>query len=274
MVTLDRVLRRPTASIAYRDSGRGSPTVVFIHGAGLDHTMFDDQAQALVAAGARVVQWDLRAHGQSTLAAGTRFTAEDALDDLAALLDETRVSDPVLIGHSLGGNIAQAFVRMHPSRASGVVIVDSAWNTGPLSAASQFLLGLAAPALALIPARSLPGLMARASAVTPAAIERATETFTRMPKRTFLDVWRATSSFIAPDPAYRSPVPIGLMRGSDDQTGNISQAMGEWAAAEGVTGHVVADAGHIVTWDAPAQSTATLFEILGEWYPQLVSGEE
>lgn len=273
MVTLDRVLQRPTASIAYRGSGEGSPAVVFIHGAGLDHTMFDDQADALVAASARVVRWDLRAHGQSTLAAGTRFAAEDALDDLAALLDETRVSDPVLVGHSLGGNIAQAFVRMHPNRASGVVIVDSAWNTGPLSATSQLLLGLAAPALALIPARSLPGLMAKASAVTPAAIERATETFGRMPKKTFLDVWRATSSFIAADPAYRSPIPIGLMRGSHDQTGNISQTMGTWAAAEGVTEHVVADAGHIVTWDAPAHSTATLLEILGQWHPQLVHGE-
>ncbi|WP_067244855.1 alpha/beta fold hydrolase [Microbacterium resistens] len=273
MVTLDRVLQRPTARIAYRDSGRGSPTVVFLHGAGLDHVMFDDQADALVAAGARIVQWDLRAHGQSTLAPGTRFTAEDALDDLAALLDETQVSDPVLVGHSLGGNIAQASARMHSSRASGVVIVDSAWNAGPLSATSRFLLGLAAPSLALIPARNLPGLMAKASAVTPAAIERATETFGRMPKKTFLDVWRATSSFIAPDPAYRSPVPIGLMRGSDDQTGNISQAMGTWAAAEGVAEHVVANAGHIVTWDAPAQSTVTLFEILGQWHPQLVSGE-
>lgn len=273
MVTLDHVLQRPTANIAYRDSGLGSPTVVFIHGAGLDHAMFDDQADALAAAGARVVQWDLRAHGQSTLAAGTRFTAEDTLDDLAALLDETQATDTVLVGHSLGGNIAQAFVRMHPNRASGVVIVDSAWNTGPLSATSQFLLGLAAPSLVLIPARNLPGLMAKASAVTPAAIERATETFGRMPKKTFLDVWRATSSLIAPDPAYRSPIPIGLMRGSDDQTGNISQAMGTWAAAEGVAEHVVADAGHIVTWDAPAQSTATLLEILGQWHPQLVSGE-
>lgn len=274
MVTCDRVLQRPTASIAYRDSGEGSPTIVFIHGAGLDHAMFDDQAHALEVVGARVVQWDLRAHGQSTLAAGTRFTAEDALDDFAALLDETQVTDPVLIGHSLGGNIAQTFVRMHPDRASGIVIVDSAWNTGPLSAASLFLLGLAAPALALIPARRLPGLMAKASAVTPAAIERATETFGRMPKKTFLDVWRAASSFIAPDPAYRSPIPIGLMRGSDDQTGNISQTMGTWAAAEGVAEHIVGNAGHIVTWDAPAQSTATLLEILGQWHPQLVSGEE
>lgn len=273
MVTLDRVLQRPTASIAYGDSGEGAPTVVFIHGAGLDHTVFDGSADALVAAGARVVQWDLRAHGQSTLSAGTRFTAEEALDDLAALLDETHATDPVLVGHSLGGNIAQAFVRAHSGRASGVVIVGSAWNTGPLSVASQFLLRLAAPSLALVPARGLPGLMAKASAVTPAAIERATETFGRMPKRTFLDVWRATSSFISPDPVYRSRIPIGLMRGSDDRTGNVSQAMGAWAAAEGVAEHVVADAGHIVTWDAPAQSTATLFAILGQWCPRLVSGE-
>lgn len=45
--------------------------------------------------------------------------------------------------------------------------------------------------------------------------------------------------------------------------------MGAWAAADGV----VAGAGHIVTWEAPVQSAATLFEILGQWHPQRVSGE-
>lgn len=94
-----------------------------------------------------------------------------------------------------------------------------------------------------------------------------------MPKKTYLDVWRATSSFIAPDPAYRSPIPIGLMRGSHDQTGSVSQTTDTWVAAEGVTERVVADAGHIVTWDAPAHSTATLLEILGQWHPQLVHGK-
>ena len=65
--------------------------------------------------------------------------------------------------------------------------------------------------------------------------EAATMCHRILPKRTFLDVWRATVSLVDPDPAYRTPVPLGLIRGADDRTGNIATAMPRWAAAEGVT---------------------------------------
>ncbi|UNK69925.1 alpha/beta hydrolase [Microbacterium sp. H1-D42] len=259
---LDRTLQRPGAGIRYRDSGDGR-AVVFLHGAGMDHTMFAAQAAAVQSAGRRVVLWDLRGHGESELGAGIRFTASDALDDLGALLDTLELADPVLVGHSLGGNLAQAFVREHPERAGGLIVVDSTWNAGPLTWLERFALGLAAPLLALIPARSLPRLMAGASAVDPRVIDEIAGVFERMPKKAFLDVWRATASLVDPDPLYRTPVPLGLIRGAQDRTGNIAKAMPVWAATEGVTERVVPDAGHVVTLDAPETSTRAILEVLG-----------
>src|SRR5690606_1592198 len=122
-----------------------------------------------------------------------------------------------------------------------------------------------APSLALVPARSLPGIMARASAVSPSGIARTEATFARMPKRLFLDVWRATVSFVEPDPAYRCPVPLALVRGAADRTGNIATAMPRWALAEGIDEHVIPDAGHIVTWDAPEEASRVLLSILDGW---------
>ncbi|GAB3470055.1 alpha/beta fold hydrolase [Actinophytocola sediminis] len=265
MVKLDRRLARPTAEIAFATTAADGPAVVFIHGAGLDHTMFDTQVDALADSGYRVLTWDLRGHGESTLTPGTRFTAPDALADLAALLDECRVDQVALVGHSLGGNLAQAFVRAHPGRATGLIVLDSTWNTGPLSRFERSALRLAAPALALIPRRVLPGLMARASAVSPPAIARTEATFARMPKRAFLDVWRATVSFIDPDPGYRTPVPLALVRGAQDRTGNIATAMPRWATAEGITEHVIPNAGHLLTWDAPTATAHTLRHLLDQW---------
>ncbi|MFF2087951.1 alpha/beta fold hydrolase [Nocardia sp. NPDC058176] len=239
--------------------------MVFVHGAGMDHAMFEAQVDALATEGYRVITWDLRGHGQSVLAPGVRFGAVDALEDLAALLRECGVDRGVLVGHSLGGNLAQAFIRAHADRVGGLIVLDSTWNTGPLTGFERFALRLAAPSLAMIPARTLPGLMAKASAVTPSAIARTEATFARMPKRVFLDVWRATVSFVDPDPAYRTPVPLALVRGALDRTGNIATAMPRWAEAEGVTEHVVADAGHILTWDAPEATSETLLRILKQW---------
>lgn len=265
ITTLDRRLGRTGAEIAFADTGIEGPAVVLTHGAGMDHTMWEAQAAALADAGYRVIVWDLRGHGASALAPGTRFAALDALGDLAALLDECRVDEAVLVGHSLGGNLAQAFARSHPERVAGLVVVDSTWNAGPLSAPERLALRLAAPGLALVPARSLPGLMARASAVTPSAVARTEAVFARMPKRRFLDVWAATVSFVDPDPDYRSPVPLALVRGARDGTGNIATAMPRWAQVEGVAEHVVPDAGHVVTWDAPEATSRTLRQILDRW---------
>lgn len=270
MVQLDRRLIRPHAEIAYADSHAAAPefsargTVVLLHGAGMDHTMWSEQAAALHEAGYRVIVWDMRGHGDSSLAEAMPFTRQDALADLDALLDACTVPRATLVGHSIGGNLAQEYARTNPGRVAGVVAVDTTWNTGPLTAFERFALRLAAPSLRLIPARSLPGLMARASAITPEAIERTKTVFARMPKPRFLQVWGAAVSFVSPDPGYRSPVPLALMRGKQDATGNIASAMHAWAAFEGVDEHVVPNAGHIVTWDAPKAATRTLLGVLGD----------
>ncbi|WP_227820173.1 alpha/beta fold hydrolase [Agromyces aureus] len=267
---LDQQQTRHGADLRFADRGGNSDlAVVFTHGAGYDHSMFDVQARALELAGYRVIVWDLRGHGKSALHAGARFTATDALDDLAWLIEHTGPGRPTLIGHSLGGNLSQAFVRAHPQRVSGLIVLDSTWNAGPLTRVERLGLRAAAPMLGLIPASSLPRLMARASAASAEAISEAEAVFARMPKRVFLDVWRETASLVAPDPAYRTPVPLTLIRGALDRTGNISTAMPRWAEAEGIAEHVVPQAGHLVTLDAPDATTQTLLHLLGQWHPPL-----
>src|SRR5690606_33642695 len=88
MGELTRTLERPGAVIRFRDSGGSGRPVVFLRGAGMDHTSFAAQAAAARDAGYRAVLVDQRAHGLSPLAQGARFTAADALDDLVALIDD------------------------------------------------------------------------------------------------------------------------------------------------------------------------------------------
>ncbi|MER6668251.1 alpha/beta hydrolase [Amycolatopsis japonica] len=265
MVKMSEVLRKDGYELRYGDLAGERRPVVFTHGAGMDHRMFDAQAHALHDAGHRVISWDQPAHGESSLLPGTRFSAALALDSLHSLLDHLGLERPVLIGHSLGGNLSQALVRRFPDRASGLIVVDSTWNEGPLTAAERLLLKFAAPSLALIPAGRLPGLMARASAVTPEGIAECEATFARMPKRVFLDVWRATVSLVDPDPGYRTPVPLALVRGEDDRTGNIATAMPRWAEAEGVAEHVIPGAGHVVSADAGEATTKIIAAVVEGW---------
>jgi pimeloyl-ACP methyl ester carboxylesterase len=63
-------------------------------------------SKRLLTRGYRAIVWDMRSHGESAMAADARFTAADSLDDLAALLDECQLDQPVLVGHSLRGAIS------------------------------------------------------------------------------------------------------------------------------------------------------------------------
>ena len=69
-------------------------------------------------------------------------------------------------------------------------------------------------------------------------------------------------SFVDPEPNYRTPIPLCLIRGSSDKTGNIATAMPRWADTEGVVEHVVPGAGHLVTQDAPDAVTAIIQSFL------------
>lgn len=265
MATVTGNLQRPGAELHYIDHGGNGRPVLLTHGAGMDHTAFTEQAEALQDAGYRPILWDLRGHGQSTMEPGTQLTVRDATDDIGALLDHLVLENPVLIGHSLGGNLSQRFVHEHPDRVGGLIVIGSTWNAGPLTAAERLGIRLAAPLLRLIPARRLPGLMAEASAVRPEAIARTRKAFERMPKDRFLEVWAITTAAVDPDPSRRTPVALGLIRGERDSTGNIASAMPRWAAAEAVTERVIPGAGHVVMLDAPSEASAALLEILRDW---------
>ncbi len=263
MVNLDGVLRLDGCAVRYADSGGGGTPVVLLHGAGADHTMYAAQGEALADAGFRVVLLDLRGHGESrpnTVA----LSAEVLVADIEALVARLGLRRPALVGHSLGGNLAQRLVRRTPDGYSALAVLDSTWNTGPLTVLERIALKSAAPLLRLIPARSLPRMMANASAVTDAARTELARMFSAMPKDDFLSVWSATTQFITPDPGHRTPVPLLLLRGAKDRTGNISTAMPRWAAAEGVEEVVIPDSGHVVTLDAPDPVSKALLTFLTE----------
>lgn len=250
---------RPGSTLAFEDLAGEKRAFVFLHGAGVTREMWAPQAEALNDAGHRVINVDLRGHGESTLE--TTFTADDAIDDIIELLEHLKLESPILVGHSFGGNIAQALVSEWPELVGHLVAVDCTWNTGELSGMEQLGLELSVPMFRAIPAKRLPRMMARGSAVTPAAIADLERMFAQMPKARFLDVWRAAVSILTPDRTYRTPVPLTLILGAHDKTGNIRTAMPAWAKAEGIEVQVIPDAGHTPSLDAPDAVTAALLAV-------------
>lgn len=100
------------------------PWLVFLPGLTADHRLFEKQIEHFKGA-FNLLVWDAPSHGRSR-----PFEPSWTLDDKArwmkGILDAECVSAPILIGQSMGGYVAQAFMDMFPNAAKGFASIDSA----------------------------------------------------------------------------------------------------------------------------------------------------
>lgn len=117
----------PVAHIAGQDiyyihrGSQGLP-VVFIHGAGSNHLVWGIQAYALAHC-ARTVALDLPGHGRSDPPGRNSIAAYR--DVVLGLLDTLAFERAILVGHSMGGAIAQTLALSHPERVAGLGLVGT-----------------------------------------------------------------------------------------------------------------------------------------------------
>ncbi|NOU05721.1 MAG: alpha/beta hydrolase [Hyphomicrobiaceae bacterium] len=100
------------------------PSIIFLHGAGMDHTCWMLQARAYAWSGWSAFAPDLPGHGRSS---GTPLTS---VKDMAAwignLMDAAKIERAALVGHSMGGAMALEAARLMPDRITHLAVVGSA----------------------------------------------------------------------------------------------------------------------------------------------------
>ena len=113
---------------AYVGMGTGTPapdapSVAFIHGAGMDHTVWALPARYFARKGLRVLAPDLPGHGRSEGMALSSVTA--MADWLARLFDATGVAEAAVVGHSMGSLVAWQFANAHPDRCRALALLGT-----------------------------------------------------------------------------------------------------------------------------------------------------
>lgn len=117
----------PGVRIFYRDTGGSGVPVIFVHAATGNSRMWEYQLPAFTAAGYRVVAYDRRGFGRSTIdPAGPQPGA--AADDLLGLVNHLRLDRFHLVGTAAGGGVSFDFALSFPERVRSLVIANAGGN--------------------------------------------------------------------------------------------------------------------------------------------------
>src|SRR5919109_4504053 len=121
----------PDAFVGYQVVGTGPPDLVFIDHwlTNLDvmwespvYTSFNDRLSSF----ARLILYDKRGTGVSDPPSNPQLvaTVEDAVEDLATVLDTVGSEKVAIVAHAIGGLVATQFAAAFPDRVSSLVLSD------------------------------------------------------------------------------------------------------------------------------------------------------
>jgi pimeloyl-ACP methyl ester carboxylesterase len=117
---------RDGTRLHWNSSGTGSPTVLLTDGVGCAGYIWRFLRPEL-ARHHRVVHWNYRGHGQSEAPADpARVSVADCVDDLFVVLDAAGEHRVVIVGHSMGVQVALEAHRRAPERVAGLILVCGA----------------------------------------------------------------------------------------------------------------------------------------------------
>ena len=230
--------------------GQGDPPLVLVHGytgASLD---WRDVVGPL-SQSRRVVTYDHRGHGRSPHAGPGGYSIDALVRDFEALVEELDLAPMHLLGHSMGGIVAQRYTLSHPQNVVSLVLMDT--SSEPMR--SPELDQWREPMTAAAREHGMGYLAQRISELTggdEAALALANEKIGRMDVEAFADLGAELGTYESMRPRlgeYRCPVTVIV--GENDRG---LRAAADVFAAEipGAVLEVIPDAGHSPQEDQPA----------------------
>jgi pimeloyl-ACP methyl ester carboxylesterase len=240
--------------IAYRSFGEGPRPVILVHGWKVSGALYDDLLSALDLAGLRVLVHDLRGTGLSdkpTEGYGIQRFAEDIL----AIADAEGLGAFVVVGHSMGGQVAQWLAAHHADRIAGAVLLCPVPASG-LALPDEMVAFFRSAADSRDAQRGIITNVSRE--LSPAAIDRLVEDAQRTAPaaiRLGFEAWR-TGGFADALSQVRAPT---LVIGSDDPAMPVDLLRAEIVAKiAGARLAVLPGPGHYLPVERPRETAALL----------------
>jgi len=239
-------------TLFYTVGGRGGPALVLIHGAGGSHLHWPAALRRLP--GATVYAVDLPGHGRS--AGPGREHIEDYATDVVGFLDAVGIPRGVLVGHSMGGAIAQMTALMAPERVAGLVLVGTGAR---LRVAPVILEGILQDARGTL---DLITEWAWGPEADPTLVARGRQVMARVHPQVVWGDFTACDRFDVRERIGEITAPTLVITGSEDRM--TPPKFGQWLAERipGARFVLVEGAGHMVMLEKPDEVARAVREWL------------
>ncbi|MCC5938128.1 MAG: alpha/beta hydrolase [Lunatimonas sp.] len=250
--------------IYYELSGIDSgPTLVFIHGVGMDRLTFQEQLASLKSH-YRILVWDLPGHGASSLENYHKRFTELSAECLNELLETLQITQVVLIGQSLGSMVAQYFQLKHPDKvlalihAPGIELKSHVGKWAkPLVPIFIFLMGL-------MPEKMFCSSFGKHRAVKKEVQEYLARSIGKIGKKLALQITADMCYDLIDSSPQPTKVPLLMLYGKRDLD-FIKNASKAWCKKESSSQCVeIPNANHIANQDNPEAFNRVLHKFLDE----------
>ena len=118
-----KLITRDGVKLAFSDLGSGPEPIILLHGWACDRTFLQPQFEHLSRLH-RVLALDLRGHGEST-APERQYTVAEFAEDVHELSQALHLPPSVVVGHSMGGQVALELSAAYPEDVSAICLIDS-----------------------------------------------------------------------------------------------------------------------------------------------------
>jgi len=257
------IVRTSLGAVGLDEAGAGEP-VLLLHGYPHDRSLWAPQLSA-PAEGIRLIAPDLPGFGES---GPVPSPAMDAWADwVATLLDTMHVERAVVGGVSMGGYLAFAVWRRHPSRVRGLVLADTRGgaDTDEARAKRREMQALAhAEGAGAIAERMITGMVGKTTrTLQPATVAALDAMMRRSPVPAIVDALQALMN--RPDSTATLAtisVPTLIVCGEEDVITPLAESQAMHAAIRGSRLEIIPRAGHVSNFERPEVFNALLSDFL------------
>ncbi|HSE26634.1 MAG TPA: alpha/beta hydrolase [Gemmatimonadales bacterium] len=247
--------------IRYAEQGdpAGEP-VILLHG--LSDSWFSwSRVLPLFPSGWRVYALDQRGHGDSDRPE-SGYTARDLAADVVAFLDAKGIGRATVVGHSMGGIVAQHVAAIAPERLSRLVLVASAGGLREMNGALEFeqaVMALTDPVSTAFAREFQESTIHRP--LPKEFVDRTVVESLKLPAR----VWHTLTADMMASPPAEVPVtrfPVLMFWGTNDAV--FSREAEDRLQARIPRGRLVVypETGHAVHWERPEEFAAELRDFM------------